>query len=129
MRVANLIGNSLTTEPVADVVGVPVDEGDAYAVVKDQLKIVEEDWVGKVARLLERIKYVVVGLRIIQVNAERLLDLGEVQKLIEVLWGGGIFIGVADVIDPAAAVRVIRLFDVGAALVRGLCIIKPRTER
>lgn len=63
--VGNLFGHSLTAEPIADVIGVAVDERHAYAIVEDHLKVVEEDWVSKVAGLLERVVHVVVGLRIV----------------------------------------------------------------
>lgn len=63
--VGYLVGQSLTTEPVADIIGVAVDERHAYAVVEDHLEVIEEDWVSKVAGLLERVEHVVVGLRIV----------------------------------------------------------------
>lgn len=120
VRVGNLLGDSLPAEPIADVIGVAIDEGHAYAVVEYQLEIVNEDWVGKVAGLLKRIVNVIVGLRIVHVDTKGLLNLRQVEEIIEISWRGRIFIGMADVINPATAIHVIRRFYVGATLVRGL---------
>lgn len=75
MLIGNLVRDCLTAEPITDVVGIAVDEGDTYAVVEDYLEVVQEDRVGKVAGFLERVEHVVVRLRIVQVNADGLLNL------------------------------------------------------
>lgn len=129
VRIGDLVGDGLTPEPVADVVGVAVDQSNTYAVVEDKLEVVKEDWVGKVAGLLERVENVGVGLRIVQVNAEGLLDLRQVKEIIEVFGGSGILEGVTDVINPSATVCIIRLLHVGAALVSGLSNLILAEER
>lgn len=77
-------GDGLAAEPVADVVGVAVEERHPHGVVEDHLQVFDEVRVGEVARHLECIAHVVVGLRVIQVDTESVLDVGFVQVIIEV---------------------------------------------
>lgn len=58
-------GDGLAAEPVADVVGVAVVEGDADGVVEDHFEVREEIGVGEVTGLLEGVVDVVVRVRII----------------------------------------------------------------
>ena len=58
-------GDGLAAEPVADVVGIAVVEGDADGVIEDHFDVGEEIGIGEVAGLLESIVNVIVGFRII----------------------------------------------------------------
>lgn len=64
-------GDGFAAEPVADVVGVAVDEGDSHrGRVEELLEIFNEVHVDKVAGLLECVVDVVVGQGVIGVDAE-----------------------------------------------------------
>lgn len=58
-------GDSLAAKPVADVVGVTVEQGYADGVVEDHLEIREEVGVGEVAGLLKGVVDVGVGVGVV----------------------------------------------------------------
>ena len=106
----------LAAEPVADVVGVAVDEGDADGGVEDRLQVVDEVRVDEVAGLLEGVVNLAIGvLSVVCVDAEGGLGGRQVEEVLEVGGRGGVFVRVADVVDAAARVRVVGAFDVVAA--------------
>lgn len=70
MCVVHREGNGLATEPVADVVGVTVDEGHADGQLEDLLQIFEEIGPDEVAGLLEGVVYIVVRLSVIDVHPD-----------------------------------------------------------
>lgn len=115
-----LVGDGLAAEPVADVVGVAVEEAHAHAVVDDQLEVVDEDRVAEVAGAGEGIEDVVVGPRVVEVDAEGLLHIGLVEVVDEVCGRRRVVVRMTDVVDTAPAVFVVWLFGVGAALIDGL---------
>lgn len=63
-------GDGLAAEPVADVVGVAVDERDADGQLEDLLQVFDEVGPDEVAGLLEGEVDVVVRLRVIDVHAD-----------------------------------------------------------
>ena len=65
MGVVDVEGDGLAAEPVADVVCVAVDEGDTDGIVEDRFEVGEEIGVDEVARLLECVVDVVVGVCVI----------------------------------------------------------------
>lgn len=107
--------DGLAPEPVADVVGIAVDKGDAHGRVEDHLEVFEEDGPDEVARVLEDVVDLVVCVSVVEIDADRFLHIPLVQVLNEVVGGNGVFVWVADVIDAAAAVFAVRGFDVVAA--------------
>lgn len=120
MRVVDGEGDGLPAEPVADVVGVAVVQSHADGVVEDHFEVGDEVRVGEVAGHLEGVGDVVVGLGVIEVDADCVLDGGLVEIVIEVAGRGRVIIGIPDVVDAAAAELVVGFFDVGTALVGGL---------
>ena len=86
-------------EPVADVVGIAVVEGDADGVVEDHLKVRKEVGIGEVTGLLEGIINVSVGFSIVEINAEGVLDEGLVEILCKIGWRCGVCVRVADTGD------------------------------
>ena len=93
-------GDSLAAEPVADVVGVAVVEGDADGVVEDHFEVGKEIGIGEVTGLLEGVINVVVGFSIVEVHAEGILDERLVEVLFEVGRRRGVYVWVADAGDP-----------------------------
>ena len=69
-------GDGFPAKPVADVVGIAVVECDADGVVEDHFEVRKEVGIGEVTGLLEGVVDVVVGLRIVEVHAEGILDEG-----------------------------------------------------
>ena len=94
--VVDLEGDGLAAEPVADVVGVAVDQGYPDGIVEDCFEVGEEIGIDEVARLLECIVDVVVRFCVIQVDAESSLDRREVEVVDKVSWRRGIIIWVTD---------------------------------
>lgn len=60
VSVPNLIRDGFAAKPVADIIGVAIDERHADAVVEDQFEIVEEDRICKVAGFLKGVINIVV---------------------------------------------------------------------
>lgn len=60
MGVVHGEGDGLATEPVADVVGVTVDERHAHGQLEDLLQVFEEIGPDEVARLLEGVVNIIV---------------------------------------------------------------------
>ena len=89
-------GDGFSAEPVADVVGIAVVEGDADGVVEDHLKVREEIGIGEVTRLLEGVVNVIVGFCIVEVYAEGILDEGLVEVLCKIGRRCGVYVWVAD---------------------------------
>lgn len=69
---------------------------------------------------------VVVGLCVVEVNTNGLLNIRQVEIIIEVLWWGWIVIGMTNVIDTTTAVFVIWLFYIGATLICGLDVFQQQ---
>lgn len=92
-------GDGFPAEPVADVVGIAVQEGDADGVVEDHLKVRKEIGIGEVTGLLEGVVNVVVRFRIVEIYAEGILDEGLVEVLYEIGWRCGVYVWVADAGD------------------------------
>lgn len=113
-------GNGFATEPIADVVGVAVEESDPHGGVEDHLQIFDEIWIGKVARHLEGIAHVVVRLRVVKVYTESVLNVGFVEKIIEVSGRSRIIVRMTNIIHASVTEHVVRFLDVGAALISGL---------
>ena len=77
-------GDGLPAEPVAGVVGIAVVESNADGVVEDHFEVGEEVGIGVVTTLLEGVEDVLaVGGSggIVEVDAESILDVGEVKVL------------------------------------------------
>lgn len=112
-----LVGDGFAAEPVADVVGVAVEEADADAVVDNYLEVFDEDRVGEVAGARKCIENVIVGHSVVKVYAKGLLNLGLVEVVDEIFRWRWVFVRMADIVDTTPAIFVIRLFGVGAALI------------
>lgn len=95
--------DSLATEPVADVVGVAVDEGNADGAGKNILEVFDEVGPDEVTGLLEGKVDFVVGAGIVEVDADGIHDgvLGKV--LLVVTRRSRVIVGVTNVIDTPAA--------------------------
>ena len=89
-------GDGFPAEPVADIIGITVEEGDADGVVEDHLKVRKEVGIGEVTSLLEGVVHVVVGFRIVEVHAEGILDERLIEVLYKIGWRCGVYIWVAD---------------------------------
>lgn len=77
--------DGLPSEPVADVVCVAVDEGDADGGVQDHLEVFDEVREDEVAGLLEGVVDLVIGvLCVVQVYADRVLGRGQIEEVLEV---------------------------------------------
>ena len=76
MRIIQLVGDGLTAEPVADVVRVTINERDTHIVVENQLEIVDKNRIGKVACFLKGVEDIIIGLSVVKINAESLLNIG-----------------------------------------------------
>lgn len=96
-------GDGLATEPVADVVCVTVDEGNADGAGEDVLEIFDEIGPDEVTGLLEGKIDFVVGASVVEVDADGIHDrvLGKV--LLIVARRSRVIIGVTNVIDTPAA--------------------------
>lgn len=96
--VVQLHGDGLAAEPVADVVCVTVDQGDADAAVEDRFEILQKGLVDEVSGLLESEIYLKVCiLCIIDCNTECLLYRWLVQVVHEAYGRGRVVEGVADI--------------------------------
>ena len=123
VNVPDLIRGRFAAKPVTNIVGVAIDERHADAIVEDHFELVEEVWIREITRLLKGVENIVIRLRVVKINAESLLDIGQVEEVVEILWWSWILVGMTDIIYTAPTVCVIRLFNVGAALVRGLSLL------
>lgn len=95
-------GDGLPAEPVAGEVGVAVVEGDPDGVVKDHFEVGNEVGIGEVTTLLEGVEDVLADCGIggiVEVDAEGILHVGEVEVLSEIFWRGGVCGRVADAGD------------------------------
>ena len=90
VRVVDLLGDGLAAEPVADVVGVAVHEGDAHVQIEQVLEIGDVDGVGEVAGVREALEDEAAGGGgVVEVDAEGILDLGRIEIVDEVFgWSG-----------------------------------------
>ena len=96
MGVVDGEGDGLPAEPITDVVGIAVVEGDADGVVKNHFEVGKEVRIGEITGLLKGVVNVGVGLSIVEVHAEGVLDEGLVEVLFEIGWRRGVYVGVAD---------------------------------
>lgn len=71
-----LLGDGFTAKPIADVIGVAIEETNADTVVDDNLEVVDKDWVSEVAGASKRVVNVTIGFRVVQIHAQGLLNLG-----------------------------------------------------
>ena len=100
--------DSLATEPVADVICVTVDEGDADGAGENVLEVFDEVGPDEVASLLERVVDVAVRLSVVEVDAEGVHDIVSGEIVHVVARRGGVLGWVADVVSAAAAEDVVR---------------------
>lgn len=120
MRVVHGEGDGLAAEPVADVIGVAVDERDAHAVIEDVLEVSDELRVDEVARVGEaREDQTRRRRRVIEVHAEGLLRAGLIEVIDKVSGRGGIVVRVADIVDATTAEGIVGPFDEATADVCG----------
>jgi hypothetical protein len=118
-------GDGLTAKPVANVVCVAVDEGNADTVPENLFKIFDEVGVYEVTGVLETLSYVgAAGSGVVDVYPKRLLCALHVQELDKVVGRSGVVEWVADVVNTAAAICVVWLFDHGSAEIGGLRTLK-----
>ena len=92
----------LPAEPVAGVVGITVVESNADVVVEDHFEVGNEVGIDVITTLLEGVEDVLAigGIGgIVEVDAESILDIGEVEVLCEIGWRGGVHGRVADAGD------------------------------
>ena len=108
-------GDGLAAKPVAYVVCVAINEGDADTVVEDALKVGLENGVDEIARGLESICNGGVGLGIVKVDTDGLLCLCGVKEVDKVAVRSGVVVRVADVVNTAATVGIIGAFDIVTA--------------
>ena len=73
--------DSLAPKPVTNVVSVAVVQRHSYRVVEDHLEIWDERWISKVSRPLESVRDVIVGVCVIQVDAQSLLCRRRIQEV------------------------------------------------
>ena len=102
MSVIECEGDGLPAEPVAGEVGIAGVEGDADGVVKDHFEVGNEVGVGEITTLLEGVGDVLANCGsggIVEVDAEGILDIGEVEVLCEIVWRCGVCERVADTGD------------------------------
>lgn len=85
-------GNGLTAEPVADVIGVAIDEGDTHGESKDLLEVFDEVGPDKVACLLESVVDVIIGLGVVDVDADSVHDRVLCQKFVVITWRSRVLI-------------------------------------
>ncbi len=111
--------DGLAAEPIADVICVSVDKGDANTVAKDLLEVGFVDRVDKVACGLEGVGNGGVRLGVVKVDPNGLLSACGVEKINKVSVWGGIVVWVTDIVDAAASVGVVGPFDVVTAHVGG----------
>lgn len=69
MGVVDSEGDSLAAKPVADVVCVAVEEGNAHGIIEDHFEVRDKVRVGEVAGHLEGVRDVVVGLSVVEIDA------------------------------------------------------------
>ena len=135
MCIINIERDLLATEPVTNVVRVPVNQSYSDGIVENQLEVCEEIRVNKVACFLKRVVNVVVGVGIVQINADCFLDGGEIEIVFKVCGRCGVFVRVSDtkkcklniygkktflLIDTPSTIVVIWRLDVVPALIGGL---------
>lgn len=99
---------------ITDIVGVAVVERDPNVVVKEMLDVSYELRVDKITSSLEIFIYIfraLGGIRIVQVDANRLLYACLIKIIYEICWRGWVIERMTDIIDSAAANFIIRSFD------------------
>lgn len=87
VRVVRGEGNSLSAKPVADIVCVAVDEGDADGQVEDFFEIVDEVGPDEVTGLLEGVVDGLAGGGVVEVHTDGLLDGVLLEVFAVVSWG------------------------------------------
>lgn len=87
MRVVRGEGDGLSAKPVADVVCVAVDEGDADGQVKDLFEVVDEVGPDEVTGLLEGVVDGLAGGGVVEVHPDGLLDGVLLEVFAVVSWG------------------------------------------
>lgn len=108
VRVIGCKRDCLATEPVTDVVCVTIDESDADWSGENIFKVFDEVRPDKVTGLLEGVVNIGVGLSVVEVDSQGVLDLvfGEV---VDVVAGrGGVLGWVANIVCAAATEDVVR---------------------
>jgi hypothetical protein len=110
--------DGLAAEPVADVVGITISQADAHVLVQEVLQIKPEVRVDEVSAVLEGVVDG-VGAGVVECDAEGFLNLGQVEVIGVVRRRSGVIVTVADIIDTASAVVVVRRLDVVAAHIGG----------
>lgn len=104
VSILNFIRDGFAAKPVTDIVGVAIDERHADAVVENHFELVEEVGICKVTCFLKGVVNIVVRLRVIEINAESLLYIGQIEEVVKIFWGGWILIGMTDIIYPTPTV-------------------------
>lgn len=87
VRVVRGEGNGLSAKPVADVVCVAVDEGDADGQVEDLFEVVDEVGPDEVTGLLEGVVDGLAGGGVVEVHTDGLLDGVLLEVFAVVSWG------------------------------------------
>lgn len=88
--------DGLATKPIANEIGVTIEERDADSFVEKVLEVFHKVRINKVAGFLEGIVYIGIGFCVIQLDTQRLLNVRKVQVLLKIGWGCGVLIWVTD---------------------------------
>ena len=95
VRVVDLLGDGLAAEPVADVIGVAVHEGDAHVEVEQVFEIGNVDGVGEIAGIGEALEDEGAGWSgVVEVDPEGVLDLGGIE-IVDEVFGWSSCVGVS----------------------------------
>lgn len=101
---------------VADVIGIPIIESDADVVVEEVFEVLDKLGVDKVAGICEVIVDIwrrFSGRRIVQIHANGLLNVRQVEVVDKVLRWGWIVGWMPDIISATATKLVVRPFNIG----------------
>ena len=96
VRIFEAQTDRLATEPITNVIRVAVVQAHSHAGINDGFKIGEEVRVDEVAGALKFPVDAIVGLGVVDADAERFLHVALVEVFDEKLWGCGVTVGVAD---------------------------------
>lgn len=104
VSVPNFIRDGFASKPVTDIVGIAIDERHANTVVENPFELVEEVGICKVTGFLKGVVNIAIRCRVIEINAESLLNIGQIQEVGKIFWGGWILVGMTDIIYPTPTV-------------------------
>lgn len=107
MLVIGFERDCLATEPIADVICVTVDESDADGSGKDIFEVFDEVGPDEVTSLLEGVVDLGVGLSVVEVDPEGVLNF-VLSEVVDVVAGrGGVLGRVADIVSAATTEDVV----------------------